>query len=78
MKLRVNPGLFNGKPVRNAPGGPEHRLKSATEGAFVLSDPGRLSDFAVGGEYIVYDVGTGDRAAVISLGSARYEGDGAQ
>ena len=44
----------------------------------MVADPAGLSDFAVGGEYIVYDVGTGDRAAVISLGSARYEGDGAQ
>ncbi|MFH1918427.1 MAG: hypothetical protein ABIP48_00875, partial [Planctomycetota bacterium] len=73
MKLRVNPGLFNGKPVQSASSGPEHRLKTATEGAFVLSDPGVLSDFSAGGEYIVYDVGAGDRAEVVSFSSAHYK-----
>ncbi|MFH1268493.1 MAG: hypothetical protein ABIK89_22450, partial [Planctomycetota bacterium] len=73
MKLRVNPGLFNGKPARSASSGPEHRLKTATEGAFVLSDPGALSEFSAGGEYIVYDVGAGDRAEMVSFDSAHYK-----
>ena len=68
MKLRVNPGLFNGKRVRAraSSDSPSHVLKSATEAAFVLADPAGLGDFAVGGEYVVYDVGAGDGVEVLA------------
>lgn len=71
MKLRVNPGLFDGKWVRVAPGGKEHRLKSATEAAFALADPAGIHDFAVGREYLVSDVGVGDRIEVIESRTVR-------
>jgi heparinase II/III-like protein/F5/8 type C domain-containing protein len=71
MKLRVNPGLFNGKWVRAAPGRKAHRLKSATEAAFVLANPAGIHDFAAGREYLVGDVGVGDRIEVIESRTAR-------
>ena len=39
MKLRVNPGLFNGKVIRSSPEAAEARLNTAREGAFTLADP---------------------------------------
>lgn len=65
MKLRVNPGLFNGKPVR-AGDGSTHRLSTATEAAFTLAEPAALGEFAVGGAYSVYDVGVGDMVGLVS------------
>jgi len=68
MKLRVNPGLFNGKRVAapGAPGAGVHLLKTATEAAFVLADPGAIRDFKAGGEYVVYDLGVGDRVEIVA------------
>jgi len=68
MKLRVNRGLFDGKRVRvqSRSDRPAHVLKTATESAFVLADSSALEDFHPGGEYIVYDVGVGDRVEVVA------------
>jgi hypothetical protein len=71
MKLRVNQGLFDGKPVRPSPAGQEWRLMSATEQAFVLQDAKGLSAFPAGGSYVVCDVGVGDEVEVVLSGSAR-------
>ncbi|MCE5238223.1 heparinase II/III-family protein [bacterium] len=71
MKLRVNKGLFDGKPVRPSPEGREWRLKSATEQAFVLQDAKGLTEFVPGGSYVVCDLGIGDEVEVILSGSAR-------
>jgi hypothetical protein len=69
MKLRVNPGLFNGKRVRPrlANDTPEHALKTASESAFALADAAGLADFPVGGEYVVLDVGAGDTVEIVSV-----------
>ena len=69
MKLRVNPGLFDGKCVQPKGKGAVTRLRTATEDAFTLADPARLGDFATGGEYSVYDLGAGDQIEVIAQGS---------
>ncbi|HOX37269.1 MAG TPA: heparinase II/III family protein [Candidatus Brocadiia bacterium] len=69
MKLRVNPGLFDGKIVRSLPDGEALRLKNATEEAFRLADPSAIGQFKSGGEYIVQDVGVGDRIEIISQGA---------
>jgi len=67
MKLRVNPGLFDGKRVRPRLTGnvPEFLLKSATESAFELADPEGIKAFPKGGEYIVLDVGAGDEVEIV-------------
>ncbi|MEN6642597.1 MAG: heparinase II/III family protein [Armatimonadia bacterium] len=72
MKLRVNAGLFDGKPVRKSPSGREWRLKSATEAAFTPLDAKALQDFPAGGAYVVCDVGIGDEIEIIPSGYARY------
>lgn len=64
MKLRVNPGLFNGKPVR-AGDGPMHRLSTATEAAFALADAAVVGEFRPDQTYTVYDVGVGDTLTLI-------------
>jgi len=69
MKLRVNPGLFNGKVIRSSPEAAEARLNTAREGAFTLADPGRTGEFTAGGEYFVYDIGIGDSVEVVSEAS---------
>jgi len=69
MKLRVNKGLFDGKPVRPAPAGKEWRLKSATEQAFVLQDAKGLPSFPAGGSYVVCDTGVGDEVEVVMSGA---------
>lgn len=60
MKLRMNPGIFGGKPVRALPDSAPVRLTTATEGSFALADPGGIAAFQPGGEYEVLDVGVGD------------------
>jgi len=72
MKLRVNPGLFDGKCVRRAPGAKEYRLKTATEAAFALAQPTAVREFEPGAEYLVCDVGVGDRVEVIAQGSRSF------
>jgi len=72
MKLRVNPGLFDGKCVRRAPGAKERRLKTATEAAFALAEPTAVREFEPGAEYLVCDVGSGDRVEVIPQGSRSF------
>jgi len=69
MKLRVNPGLFDGKRVRPRAtnDAPEHVLRAAREAAFVLADAAGLADFPVDGEYVVLDVGTGDAVEIVSV-----------
>ncbi|MBU0609190.1 MAG: hypothetical protein KKI08_14990, partial [Armatimonadetes bacterium] len=69
MKLRVNKGLFDGKPVRPSPAGKEWRLKSATEQAFVLQDAKGLPSFPAGGSYVVCDIGVGDEVEVVMSGA---------
>jgi len=69
MKLRVNKGLFDGKPVRPAPAAKEWRLKSATEQAFVLQDAKGLPNFPAGGSYVVCDIGVGDEVEVVLSGT---------
>ncbi|NUP99822.1 MAG: heparinase II/III family protein, partial [Armatimonadetes bacterium] len=69
MKLRVNPGLFDGKLVAPWPTGRVSRLKTATEAAFEPRDPAALSDFPPGAEYAVYDAGVGDAAVVVPAAS---------
>ncbi|MGD9496947.1 MAG: hypothetical protein AB7Y46_11655 [Armatimonadota bacterium] len=64
MKLRVTPGLFDGKLV-SVDGGPLRRLRAATEAAFVLAEPGALGMPALGQSYAVYDVGPGDQIEVV-------------
>lgn len=64
MKLRVNPGLFDGR-IAVGGSGRFHRLNTATEAAFVLTDPAALVDFAPGAAYTILDVGPGDRVEVI-------------
>jgi hypothetical protein len=66
MKLRVNPGLFDGKPVRGGDG-PMHRLATATEGAFTVAEPAALNEFRTGGSYTVYDIGVGDTLQTIDF-----------
>jgi hypothetical protein len=72
MKLRVNPGLFDGKVVCTDPGSEEYRLRTATESAFQLADPASLPSFRAGGEYLVIDVGVGDQVEVVSQASKRF------
>jgi hypothetical protein len=72
MKLRVNPGLFDGKVVRADPTGEEHRLRTATESAFHLAAPASLAAFKAGGEYLVIDVGAGDEAEAASQTSRQF------
>jgi hypothetical protein len=69
MKLRVNPGLFDGKPVRQSASGREWRLKTAREQAFVLQDANGVAQFPAGGSYVVCDVGVGDGVEVVPSGS---------
>ena len=69
MKLRVNPGLFDGKPVRPSPAGKEWRLESATEQAFVLQDAKGLAELPKTGSYVVCDIGVGDEVEVVMSGS---------
>ena len=64
MKLRVNPGLFNGKPVQ-AGDGPSRRLSTATEAAFALADAAVIGEFRPDQTYTVYDVGVGDILTLI-------------
>jgi hypothetical protein len=72
MKLRVNPGLFDGKLVRKTLDGPEYRLRTATEAAFTPEDPAAVRDFQPGDEYLVCDVGVGDRVEVVPHRSQTY------
>ena len=67
MKLRVNPGLFNGKCVRSSPEAAQHRLTTATEGELKLADPKALADFSPDGTYTVYDVGVGDEVEIVGV-----------
>ncbi|MBI2297713.1 MAG: hypothetical protein HYU66_01955 [Armatimonadetes bacterium] len=64
MKLRVNPGLFDGKVVR-APDGSDQRLSTAEEGAFRLAERRGIGAFRAGGEYTILDVGGGDEVEVL-------------
>ena len=73
MKLRVNPGLFDGKSVRKSPEGEPYPLVTATEAEFRLADAGRIGDFQPGDEYIVCDVSTGDVVEVLAQGSQSPE-----
>lgn len=66
MKLRMNPGIFDGKLARALPDGTPVRLTTATESAFVLADPAAISDFRPGGEYEILDVGVGDRFTIVT------------
>ncbi|NSW57108.1 MAG: heparinase II/III family protein [Armatimonadetes bacterium] len=66
MKLRMNPGIFNGKPARALPDGAPVRLTTATESAFVLADPAAISDFHPEGEYEILDVGVGDPFTIVT------------
>jgi len=72
MKLRVNPGLFDGRCARVSPDGPECRLRSAAPDAFRLAKPEDIRLFRQGAEYLVCDVGAGDRVRVMSQGSRRF------
>ncbi|MBN1346854.1 MAG: heparinase II/III family protein [Phycisphaerae bacterium] len=72
MKLRVNPGLFDGKAVRFGPTGGEHRLRTAAESAFRLTGRALPAEMRAGGQYLVIDVGVGDRAAVVSQVARRF------
>lgn len=67
MKLRVNPGLFDGKRVRArlANDAPETLLTSTEEKAFVLAGGQGLDAFPVGGSYVILDIGTGDNVEII-------------
>ncbi len=67
MKLRVNSGLFNGKCVRSSPEAAQHRLTTATEGAFKPADAKALADFSPDGTYTVYDVGVGDEVEIVGV-----------
>ena len=71
MKLRVNPGLFDGKCIRPmlSDSAPEYRLTKATEEAMSLSNVKDITSFPVGGGYVVLDVGTGDTIEIV--GSAQ-------
>jgi len=66
MKLRMNPGIFDGKLARALPDGTLVRLRTATESAFVLANPAAISDFRPGGEYEILDVGVGDRFTIVT------------
>ncbi len=70
MKLRVNPGLFDGKSVAFAGGPGTSRLKSAREDAFVLTEAAALADVAPGTVYTVLDVGAGDTLEMVPCGSS--------
>lgn len=72
MKLRVNPGLFDGKVVRTSAAGREWRLKSAAEGAFMPLDARALAEFPAGGSYVVFDLGVGDTVEVVLSGVMKY------
>jgi hypothetical protein len=72
MKLRVNAGLFDGRPVRAAVKGKEYRLKSASEAAFQPAERVALSEFKAGGEYFVYDIGAGDAVEVVAEGARMF------
>ncbi|OGV81791.1 MAG: hypothetical protein A3K19_26360 [Lentisphaerae bacterium RIFOXYB12_FULL_65_16] len=71
MKLRVNPHLFDGKYVLAGAKGTPRRLKTAAEAAFVLAAREAIVDFAAGGEFIVWDIGPGDRIEIVPQGSMR-------
>lgn len=72
MKLRVNPGLFDGKMVRNSATGREWRLKTAAEGTFRPQDAKALAEFPAGGSYVVFDLGVGDTVEVVFSGMMKY------
>ncbi len=65
MKLRVNPGLFDGKPVAFAGRPGLARLTTAAEDAFRLGDPEPLAAVSPDSEYTVYDVGPGDEVEIV-------------
>jgi hypothetical protein len=65
MKLRVNPGLFDGKPVAFAGQTGVTRLRTATEAAFVLADSAVLAGVSAGSEYTILDVGAGDELEIV-------------
>jgi hypothetical protein len=67
MKLRVNPGLFDGKPVAFAGQPGLVRLRTASEEAFVPAESAALAEVAPGGEYTVYDVGPGDELELVPM-----------
>jgi hypothetical protein len=69
MKLRHNPGLFDGKQVCSLADGRSYRLASATEEALRPADPGALSSFAPGSEFANLDVGPDDRVEVVTSAS---------
>lgn len=68
LKLRFNAGLYNGRRVRPAEQNstPEFKLTTATEAAFQLADPTGVKSFKPGSEFVVYDVGAGDEAKIVS------------
>ncbi len=69
MKLQVNPGLFNGKPLLPWPDGELVRMRTATPAAFTPAAGSSLRQFRTDGEYAVLDVGPGDTVTTVPTGS---------
>ncbi len=78
MKLRVNPGLFDGKCVRLKlnDDAPEYRLSTASEESFKLKKSKVLNSFPIGAEFIVLDIGAGDSIEIVGSASAAFTHSG--
>jgi hypothetical protein len=71
MKLRVNPGLFDGKCVVFDGQPQAGRLLTAREDAFVVADSATLGGVRPGTGYSVYDVGIGDDVEIVPSATLR-------